>query len=162
MVKWGVASFEEVEKVFQRIGHISLSDSSTWRRKEVWGSQKRLGVSMDGTMVHIVDEGWKELKVGCVFDIDVSTTWDEEAQEWEELAHGVSNQYVSHLGGLELFGQLLWAEAQQRGREWAQDKEVVGDRASWVWKTTRTHFFDARQAVDFVVYIQLAGRVSSE
>jgi hypothetical protein len=173
-----VVSFEEAEKVFRRIGHISVSDSSIWRRKEVWGErfkameeaqrqkantlssaqvfreevlegQKRLGVSMDGTMVHIVDEGWKELKVGCVFDIEVRTRWNKESPEWEELAHAVNNHYVAHLGGPELFGQLLWAEAQRRGWERAKDTQVVGDGAAWVWKTTRTHFFDARQAVDW-------------
>lgn len=173
-----MGSFEKAEEVFQRMGHMSISDSSIWRRKEVWGerfkaleeaqrekastlasaqqfrekllgSQKRLGVSMDGTMVHIVDEGWKELKVGCVFDIDVSTTWNKETQEWEELGHAVNNQYVAHLGGPELFGQLLWAEAQRRGWEGAKGKEVVGDGASWVWKITQDYFFDGRQVVDW-------------
>jgi len=173
-----VASFEEAEKVFRRIGHISVSDSSIWRRKEVWGerfkaveetqrekantlssarcfrervvgSEKRMGVSMDGTMVYVLDEGWKELKVGCTFDIEVLPTWKEETPEWEELAHAVNNQYVAHLGGPELFGQLLWAGAQQRSWEWAKDKEVVGDGASWVWNVTRDHFFDARQVVDW-------------
>lgn len=173
-----MGSFEKAEEVFQRVGHMSISGSSIWRRKEVWGecfkaieeagrgrantlagarqllpkllgAPRRLGVSMDGTMVHIVDEGWKELKVGCVFDIDVSTTWDKEAQEWEELAHAVNNQYVAHLGGPELFGQLLWAEAQRRGWGVAKDKQVVGDGASWVWKMAEDYFFDGRQVVDW-------------
>lgn len=58
---------------------------------------------------------------------------------------------MAHLGGPALFGQLLWAETQRRGWEWAEDKEVVGDAASWVWKVTEDYFYDGRQAVDFVV-----------
>jgi hypothetical protein len=84
-------SFGDAEEVFKRIGHLAISDTSIWRRKEEWGerykeieeaerekantpagayefqervhgSEKRIGVGIDGTMVHIRDEGWKELK----------------------------------------------------------------------------------------------------
>jgi hypothetical protein len=171
-------SFAEAEAVFERVGHLSISDSSIWRRKEKWGeafqaieeaerekantpsrahefrervlgSGKRLGVGMDGTMVHIRDEGWKELKVGCSFEIEVYPTWNKATQEWEDLAHAVDNRYVAHLGGPELFGQLLWAEAKQRGWESAADREVVGDAAAWIWNQAQEHFYDARQAVDW-------------
>jgi hypothetical protein len=171
-------SFAEAETVFERVGHLTISDSSIWRRKEKWGeafkviedaerekanmpsranefrervlgSGKRMGVSMDGTMVHIREEGWKELKVGCSFDIEVYPTWNKESQEWEDLAHAVDNRYVAHLGGPELLGQLLWTEAKQRGWESAADREVVGDAAAWIWNQAQVHFYDARQAVDW-------------
>ena len=173
-----VDSFAEAEAVFERIGHLTISDSSIWRRKEKWGeafkaieeaerekantparahefrervlgSEKRLGVSMDGTMVHIRDEGWKELKIGCCFDIEVYPTWNKATKEWDDLAHAVDNRYVAHLGGPELLGQMLWAEAKQRGWEGAADREVVGDGAAWVWNQAQEHFYDARQAVDW-------------
>jgi dihydroneopterin aldolase len=171
-------SFAEAEAVFERIGQLTISDSSIWRRKEKWGeafkaieeaerekantpsrasefrervlgSDKRMGVSMDGTMVHIRDEGWKELKVGCSFDIEVYPSWNKEPQEWEDLAHAVNNRYVAHLGGPQVLGQLLWAQAKQRGWEGAADKEVVGDAAAWIWNQAQEHFYDARQAVDW-------------
>lgn len=162
----------------KRIGHVVISDSSIWRRKEKWGerfkeveeaerekantpasanefearvfgTEKRIGVSLDGTKVRIRDEEWKELKVGCSFDINVYPTWNKESQEWEDLAHAVDNRYVAHLGGPELFGQLLWAEAKRRGWEGAKDKEVVGDGAPWIWNLVQDHFYDAHQAVDW-------------
>lgn len=173
-----VGSFGEAEEVFERVGKMKISDSSIWRRKETWGEQfreveeeqrekantlsrastfrervlgteKRLGVGIDGTKVHIRDEGWKELKVGCSFDIDVYPTWNKETQEWEELAHAIDNHYVAHLGGPELLGQLLWAEAEQRGWERAKEKEVVGDGAPWIWNLAQEHFYDAQQVVDW-------------
>jgi hypothetical protein len=173
-----VDSFAEAEQTFERIGHLAISSSSIWRRKEAWGAQfqaveaaqrekanvpgsassfreqvlgshKRLGVSMDGTLVFIRDEGWKELKVGCSFEIAVLPTWNKETQEWEDLAHAVHNDYVAHLGGPEVLGQLLWAQAQQRGWEGAQDKQVIGDGAAWVWNSAQDYFYDARQAVDW-------------
>jgi dihydroneopterin aldolase len=173
-----MGSFAKAEAVFERIGHMPISDSSIWRRKEKWGeafkaieeaerekantpsrasefrervlgSGKRLGVSMDGSMVHIRDEGWKELKVGCSFELEVYPSWNQETQEWEDLAHAVDNRYVAHLGGPEVLGQLLWTQAKQRGWEGAADKEVVGDAAAWIWNQAQEHFYDARQAVDW-------------
>jgi hypothetical protein len=171
-------SFAEAERTFERIGHIAISESSIWRRKEewgeqfktaaeeeqekantpaganafrerVWGSEKRIGVSVDGTMVYIREEGWKELKVGCTFDIEVFPTWDKETQEWEELAHAVHNRYVAHLGGPEVLGEKLWADAKQRGWEGAKDKQAIGDGAPWIWNIIQDYFYDARQAIDW-------------
>jgi hypothetical protein len=173
-----VGSYEKAEAMLKRVGHLSISDSNVWRRVQEWGEKfrevedagrerantlagrnnmyrgvgetdERMGVSMDGGMVHIRDEGWKELKVGCVFHIEVRPTWDKKTKEWVELAHAVDNSYVAHLGGAELFGQLVWAEAQARGWEQAMDTQVVGDGAPWIWNLAGEHFYDSRQVVDW-------------
>jgi hypothetical protein len=169
-----VGSYEKAEAVLQRVGHLTISDSNVWRRVQEWGgefkeredtrreranalpggnemyrgmseTEERMGVSMDGGMVHIRDEGWKELKVGCVFEIEVRPTWDKKIKEWVELAHAVDNSYVAHLGRPELFGQMVWAEAQARGWEQAMDTQVVGDGAPWIWNLAGEHFYDSRQ-----------------
>jgi len=171
-------SFTHAEDVMQRIGHIKVSDSSVWRRKETWGerfkkaeeaesvrantvgsaeafqarmrgSKLRLGVSMDGTMVHIRKEGWKELKVGCCFEIDVYPTRVRETGDWEDLAHATHNQYVAHLGGPKDFGEKLWTLAKARDWESACDRELIGDGSPWIWNETIDHFYDAQQALDW-------------
>ena len=173
-----VGSFEEAETVLSRIGHVSMSDSTLWHRVERWGEQfrrldqdrqqqaqaipkrgevmsgqakraGRMGLAMDGAMVHILDEGWKELKVGCVYEIEPKAVFDQESQEWLEMGHAVHNSYVAHLGGPELFGHLLWAEAQSRGWEAVYDTQVVGDGAPWIWNLTQAHFYDSYQTVDW-------------
>jgi hypothetical protein len=173
-----VDSFEEAETVLRRIGHVSMSDSTVWRRVERWGEQfrrldqerqqqaqampqqgsviagqakgtGRLGLAMDGAMVHILDEGWKELKVGCVYQIKPRAVFDPDSQEWLEMGHAVHNSYVAHLGGPELFGRLVWAEAQQRGWEAVYDTQVVGDGAPWIWNLSQEHFYDSYQTVDW-------------
>lgn len=173
-----LSSFEEVEAVLRRVGHVSMSDSTVWRRAKQWGEPfrgldqarqqqaqampqrgqviggqakraGRRGAAMDGAMVHIRQEGWKELKVGCVFDIELKAILDQETQESLEMGHAVHNSYVAHLGGPELFGRLLWAEAQARGWEAVYDTQVVGDAAPWIWQVTEQHFHDSRQTVDW-------------
>jgi hypothetical protein len=173
-----VGSYEKAEAVLKRVGHLAISDSNVWRRVQDWGGKfkevedtareranalpgrnevyrgmietdERMGVSMDGGMVHLRDEGWKELKVGCVFEIEVRPTWDRKTKEWMELAHAVDNSYIAHLGGPELFGQMVWAEAQARRWEQALDTQVVGDGAPWIWNLAGEHFYDSRQVVDW-------------
>jgi uncharacterized protein YukE len=104
---------------------------------------------MDGTKVRIRKESWKELKVGCTFELEVRPTWRKETTEWEELAHAVRNRYIAHLGGPEVLGEQLWAEAKARGWEEADDREVIGDGAPWIWNQAQEHFYDGQQVVDW-------------
>ena len=109
----------------------------------------RMGLAMDGAMVHVLDEGWKELRVGCVYEIEPQAVFDKESREWLEMGHAVHNSYVAHLGGPELFGRLLWTEAQQRGWQAVYDTQVVGDGARWIWNLTQEHFYDSYQTIDW-------------
>jgi hypothetical protein len=100
-------------------------------------------------MIHILKEGWKELKIGCVFDVEVRPTLDKETGDRVELAHAVNNSYVAHLGGPEILGQMVWAEASRRGWEQAADTQVLGDAAPWIWNVAAEHFYDSLQVVDW-------------
>ena len=115
-----IASFEQAEETFARIGHIGMSDSTIWRRTEKSGegfeqlekegqqaanrvaqlgevgpplvkSTQRMGVGIDGAKIHIRQEGWKELKVGCLFDIEIRLIFDPDTQERLEQGHAVNN-----------------------------------------------------------------------
>ena len=174
----GIVGFEQAEEILERVGQIDISDSSVWRQTQVWGERfrslaeterikanvlpglwgspcqtvapkGRMGVSMDGVKIHIRDEGWKELKVGSVFDVEVRPTLDPETGDKIELAQAVNNSYAAHLGGPERFGQMVWAEAQRRGWEGAADTQAVGDGAPWIWNLAADHFYDSHQVVDW-------------
>jgi hypothetical protein len=171
-------SFELVEEVLMRIGGIAISRSSIWRSTqeagkrlraleakacaqanglpELWDppsraevADQRMGVAMDGALVHIREEGWKEVKVGTVFDVAVKPTLDPETNEMVNLAQAVDNTYVAYLGGPDPFGELVWTEARRRGWEHAQDSEVIGDAAAWIWNQAGLHFGTSRQLVDW-------------
>jgi hypothetical protein len=174
----GIVDYRKAEEILARVGQIEVSDNTVWRRLQEWGERfeeiaekeriratvlpgrwgapnremqplGRMGVAMDGTMIHIRGEGWKELKVGCVFDVEERPTLDPETGDREDLAHAVNNSYVAHLGGPELFGQKLWAEAARRGWERAVDTEVLGDAAPWIWNLAGEHFYTSEQVVDW-------------
>lgn len=178
-----VDGYEEAEKVMNRIGHLWISDTTIWRRVERWGAKfqaldqqrkeqaqevpkrggvvagqvkkpGKVGAGMDGAMVHIRQEGWKELKVGCLFDIEPKASFDPDSQEWLELGKAVNNDYVAHLGGPEYFGQLMWAQAKARDWEAYYDSQIIGDGAPWIWNQTAEHFFDSQQTLDWYHALQ--------
>lgn len=172
----GLVPFAQVEQVMREVGRIYISQSSVWRRVNRWGgklqavealqqvkaygfgepetldpnrSLGRMGVAMDGTMVHIREEGWKELKVGCVFDVAPRRQFDPHTQEEIELGSAINNSYVAHLGGPVVFGSKLWAEARHRFWVHAEDSLTIGDGAVWIWNLVDEHFYTSHQLVDW-------------
>jgi len=174
----GIVKYERVEEILAKVGQMHVSDSSVWRQAQEigegfqaiaeqeqirsnllpgrWGApykwaepKGRMGVAMDGGMIHIREEGWKELKVGSLFDVEVRPTVDKETGDRVELAHAVNNSYVAHLGGPEFFGEMVWAEATRRDWTQAADREVIGDGAPWIWNLAADHFYDSCQVVDW-------------
>jgi hypothetical protein len=173
-----VPSYELAEEILRRLGQIHISRTSIWRRTQEVGAQfeaaenaevqratalpekweapsravvadQRMGVALDGAMVHVRQEGWKEVKIGNLFAIAVSPTPDPSTGELVELAQAVHNSYVAHLGGPEAVGDMTWAEARRRGWEQAQDSQVIGDGAVWIWHLAALHFGTSHQVVDW-------------
>lgn len=174
----GLVPYAQAEAILHEIGEVNISRCSIWRRSEEWGARfqaletaeraaanalpeqweppsravvpdQRMGVAMDGMMVHVRQEGWKELKVGAVFDIALDVGRDAQTHEPVQLAHAVHNTYAAHLGGPEVFGELLFAEARRRDWEQAQDTQVVADGAAWIWHQADLHFGHSHQLVDW-------------
>jgi len=174
----GLLTFERAESVLAKVGQMTLSDTTAWRQAQACGaraqalestqravatavpdrqqivpgeavSPERLAVAMDGGMVPIRGEGWKELKVGGIGRIVLAPARDPETGDLLALARTVDNSYVAHLGGPEPFGQQVWAEA--RARRWSQaaDTVVLGDGAPWIWNLAAEHFYDSVQIVDW-------------
>jgi hypothetical protein len=174
----GMVAFEDAAMILQEIGQAEISTSSVWRLTQKWGqrlkelesaeqeqayrltepgevlrrekrSKGRMGLSMDGTMIYIRGEEWKELKVGCLFDVLLLSSVDSQTKDRVELGHAMHNTYVSHLGGPEELGRKLWTEADRRHWSLASDTQVVADGAAWIWNLVEDHFYDSHQVVDW-------------
>jgi hypothetical protein len=174
----GLVPYREAEAILAEIGQVTLPATSIWRQvqqsgrqfaaleeaereqatalPEKWAppsraekSDQRMGVAMDGFMVPLRDEGWKEMKLGTVFELALRRERDERTGERSPAAHAVNLSYAAHLGGPEVFGELVFAEARRRGWEQAQDTQVIGDGAVWIWNQAGVHFGNSRQLVDW-------------
>ncbi len=175
---YGHTSGAVAVEALKRLAGIELSEASLWRCVAHWGapiqaeeqvrqasanalplrgdagprvlhSAQNMGVAMDGTMIHLRQEGWKELKVGCVFDVEVRRQPVPETDELEDRAQAVNTSYLGVLGTANTFGQRLWSEALRRRVPQAHDSIVIGDGAHWIWDLAQEHFGSSWQVVDW-------------
>jgi hypothetical protein len=170
--------YEQTRAVLAEVGGIGLSKSTCWRIMQECGeamaqelaaeeeqvkaaarewstpggrllAKGPMGVALDGAMIHLLDEGWKEFKAACVFDVELEERVDKRTQDRGWFGHAVRSSYVVHLGGPERIGWQAWTEAQRRGWHAARDSIVIGDGASWIWNLREEHFGDSLTLVDW-------------
>ena len=172
----GLLPYEQATEVFERIGHRYVPAASIWRQTQVYGERlkahvqhrrevsrmehtvlppagldhrQRKGISMDGGMVHLREEGWKEFKVGAVFDVEQRLERDPVTAEVVEQAHGVNVAYTAVVGSVDEFAPALWTLAVNHDVPRAANSSVVADGAEWIWKLVPQYFPDTVQVVDW-------------
>lgn len=169
-------TYAEAAATFRRIGRRTIPASTIWEVSQRQGERLRayvqhqqeqvgvervvlppagadhdrpLGISLDGGMVHVRGEGWKEFKTGAVFDLIVRPELNRDTGEWEDQVQGVNLDYRAVLGPVDEFSPALWALAVERQVPQAADVAVVADGADWIWNLTADLFPDAVQIVDW-------------
>lgn len=185
-------SYGEAIKIYQELVGLSLDKTTAWQRsqergqrlrqarqvaaEQAWGLPKpqeimpgqpltsdQMGLAMDGVLVHIVGEGWKEVKTGCVFSYEPQLHWSAQSKEWVEGVKATNQSYVAYLGEPEALAKLLSAEAEQRGYDQAGQRVCVGDGAKWIWILCNTCFPTGQEIVDWyhaVEHLWTAGRLA--
>lgn len=163
----GLLPYEQAAEVFERIGRCHAPAASIWRQTRQYGERlkahvdhqqelvsvervvlpppgldhrQRKGISLDGGMVNVRDEGWKEMKVGAIFDVEQRLERDPITGELVEQAHGVQVAYTAVLGSVEQFAPALWVEAVSQQVPQAADSSVTADGAQWIWNLAADRF----------------------
>lgn len=94
-----------------------------------------LQLSIDGSLVHVRDEGWREVKVLAI---------------GARTADGLQAlSYAATLGDAEQFGQEVLGEIVRREVSWAPDVVAVNDGASWIQGVLDLHCPQAQRVLDF-------------
>lgn len=170
----GQLPYEEAAQVLARVGRQIVSASSLWRRTQAHGARLQAhmenqqvppltggldvglidheqpqGVSMDGGMVNIRDEGWKEFKVGATFTVEPCQQLDPMTQELVDQTQAQHIRYTAVLGSVDEFRPALWTLAWQQGLLNAAQSSVTADGAEWIWNLTGDFFPDSVQIVDW-------------
>ena len=104
-------------------------------REQPAAAAETMVVSLDGVMVHLMGEGWKEVKVAS----------------FSALEEGglVAHSYRAGLWEAEEFGRQQWAEAYRRGFAAAEQVVAVADAAPWIWKMVQTYHAPCVQIIDW-------------
>lgn len=93
------------------------------KREVVTPDSEVMSVSSDGVMVHLREEGWKEVKIASISAVEQS----------DEGTTLTKHSYRAGLWEAATYGQHLWAEACRRGLEKAKRVVCVSDGALWIW-----------------------------
>lgn len=88
-----------------------------------------MAVSIDGAMVNIRHEGWKEVKTVSISA--VQSRLNEQTGEQEPIL--AQHSYRSGLWDAKTFAHHQWAEGCRRGLERANQIVSVNDGAAWIW-----------------------------
>lgn len=131
-----------VTLVERQAAQVSL-ERTAWENQR-YAPEARKAVSMDGGMVNVRGEGWKELKVGLVADIpEVSATGPEGQVHLTQLS------YRAVVGDVATFAVVLWALAVWNAIPYAGLVAVTADGAAWIWRLCADLFPCAQQVVDW-------------
>jgi len=107
------------------------------------------GVSLDGGMVNIRGQGWKEMKVGVIYDVSARLEYDEHSEEYIAMPHAENLAYRAVLGAVDSFRPALWALAVAHALPTARKSSVTADGAEWIWNISADLFPDSAQIVDW-------------
>ncbi len=100
-------------------------------------------ISMDGGMVNIRGEGWKEMKVGLVSGI---------RHQWQQTHHKIKLidiDYTAIIGGVDQFKDAMWELAVRHDVIYAGRSAVTADGAQWIWRLAFDLFPVSTQIVDW-------------
>lgn len=170
----GLLAFEQVSRVLDWIGDMTIPKSSVydqvakqgerfeqellWQQEHVGYERLVLGalstdpheaksVSLDGGMIHIRGEGWKEFKVGSVSHVTRQSHLGK--AETTALVTLSETHYTAVLGEVSAFAPALWALAVQQHVPTAHRSNVTADGAAWIWNLVGDYFPDSVQIVDW-------------
>ena len=172
----GLVPYGQAVQVFERIGQRGIPRSNLWRETQAQGARLQAeldhqraivapervvvgherddhatpkGVSMDGGMVSIRGEGWKEFKAGVVYDVASRPGQDPQTGEAVDLPCVEAPRYTAVLGDVAQFAPALWAVAVAHDVPRAARSSVTADGAEWIWNLTTDLFPDSTQIVDW-------------
>ncbi len=173
----GKLSYGDVVEVLEEEGELLPSKSTVWQLVQRWGKRfqaviaaeaqqekarakewstpqgrlpsGQMGLAIDGAMLHLIGEGWKEFKLASVFEVAEETRRDRRNGDHAEFGHAENLSYIASLADANAFGEQVWVEAQRRDWQWAQDSQVLGDGAVWIWNIRAEHFPESHELVDW-------------
>jgi hypothetical protein len=155
--------YGKASQVAEELAGIKVTDSSIWeivqkassKEHSAWNpitSQKqshseRMGVAMDGCVINVRHEGWKEAKIGVIFEVEDVANTNSEGDVHDVAC--IQTSCVLHLGGPEGLSNQLAAEARARHFSQAAQQSVVADGAEWIWRIAECDYPNAVQVNDW-------------
>ena len=164
----GLVPYEQAAGVLRRGGQPVVSDSSLWRMTQRYGERLLTAdnqepasalsaadgqpeyrqVSIDGGLMNIRGEGWKELKVALVGQVGSRLGVDEPTGQLVERPQTTPIAYTAVLGNVTVFEPALQRFIATPRLNAVAHVTVLADGAAWIWRLADTYFPERVQIVD--------------
>jgi hypothetical protein len=105
-------------------------DEAAFRQVPAPGSEV-MAISMDGAVIRVRGEGWKEVKTCTISAVEHEP--EPTDSPTVEPVRLVKHSYRSGLWDASTFSKQQWAEGTRRGLEKAKQLVCVNDGALWIW-----------------------------
>lgn len=123
------ATMRQMELAVADASHLDAPDTAS-------APEVPLQISVDGSMVALVDEGWREVKLMAIGERAAGDTLS-------------ALTYAATLGSAETFGDEALGEVVRRGLPQASDVVSVNDGAEWIQGFIDLHCPQAQRILDF-------------
>jgi len=150
-------SAKTFERVAENVGHNIGKEIAAAEKHILSGladlpavTPDRLYVTTDGVTVP-VGNGYRECKVGAVYEASVGRDGDVTARKVE---HAVT------MGNSEAIGDSLYALAFRRGVETTKEVVAIADGGRWIWKQVKDNFPGCVEILDFYHATEHLGAVA--
>jgi len=127
--EYGGALAEQQAQEAQAMVQVPKDETDVVWRQAPEPDSEVMAVSSDGVLVHIRDEGWKEVKAVSISAVGQAVNPETGEQEVVLSQHS----YRAGLWDAPTFATHHWAEACHRGLEKAKTVVCVSDGAVWIW-----------------------------
>ncbi len=172
----GLLPYAQANAVLKRIGQIDVPTTTLWEQTQRHGQRlqnhvehqreqvsvertqwqhhrydprARRSISIDGGMVYIHHEGWKELKAGVVADIVPIESANRLLQPTDKAFELVDLEYTAVVGKVDEFHAPMWELSVRHGVLYAGHSAVTADGAAWIWRLAADLFPVSEQIVDW-------------
>jgi Uncharacterised protein family (UPF0236) len=146
------SAWREMQKAGERLQAMEQGYDRTQTESEGAATNKVMGATVDGFMVNIrgEKEGWREVKVGCLFEIcPEDTTEMNRVGEEIPVIKSRNQTYATHLGEPAGFVNTFLPLTETKHWKQASETAYLGDGAVWIWNIAQAHFSDSAHGVDW-------------
>lgn len=143
VVEYGGRVAEEQGQEAEQLAGLPLGEADRPCPAAPEAAGETMAVSLDGVMLNVRGEGWKEVKLASVSVVE------QEPGASEPEVRLTQHSYRAGLWEAATFGRQQWAEAWHRGIERAQRIVAVSDGAAWIWGLILTCYAPCVQIIDW-------------
>jgi hypothetical protein len=141
----GKAAAHQAAQVARAMTQVPSREEEVVWRKPPQPPSETLSVSADGVMIHLRQEGWKEVKVMSVSAVTQAVDPATNSPKPTLSQHS----YCAGLWDVATFTPYYWAEAYRRGVERAKCTLCINDGATWIWNMAFQCFAQRIEILDW-------------